>query len=393
MRKGWVRLHRYLGLTAALFLLLAGFTGSIIAYQEEFDAWLNPQLFNSPARGPLLGAAELLVRLEHELPQYRVVSLPLQHQVGQAVRVTVRPAGEGRGEDADELFIDPVDGKLLGGRIWGACCLERQHLIPFIYVLHYSLQLPGEIGLWLMGVVAIVWLFESLLGFYLTLPKLRPQSKALSQEPRLGHKTWWQRWAMAWRIKPGAGGIRFNFDVHRACGLWLSALMLIMSVSAVALNLHDAVFEPVVSLFSEFTPTPFDTREERGEAMEAEVAFIEVVRVAVGEAERRGWQKSQSSIFYNAQFGIFGVGFGGEDGLGPWFLYYDGVTGGYLGDYIPGSGTAADRFDAWQLPLHSGRIIGWPGRVVVSLIGLAVLVLVITGVQVWLSKSKSPRRI
>ncbi|MCQ8130340.1 PepSY-associated TM helix domain-containing protein [Methylomonas rivi] len=393
MRKIWLRLHRYLGLTAAMFLMLAGLTGSIIAYQQELDAWLNPDLFESPAQGQLLTTAEMLERLRGDLPQYRIVSLPLNREVGKAVRISVRPANADQPVDADELFVDPVDGKLLGGRVWGACCFERRHLIPFVYVLHYSLQLPGETGLWVMGSAAIVWLFESLIGFYLTLPKPKPHSKSLPRIRQGPQKNWLSRWAMAWRVKTGASALRMSFDLHRAGGLWLLVLMLMMSVSAISLNLRDAVFEPVVSLFSEFTPSPFDAREQRSEQapVEAAVAFVDVLHSAATEAGKRGWGKPQASIFYNANYGIFGVGYGDNQGLGLNYLYYDGATGAYLGDYIPGSGTAADIFEAWQLPMHSGQIIGMPGRILISLSGLALVGLTITGVLIWLSKRKALR--
>lgn len=391
MRQVWLRLHRYLGLTAALFLLLAGLTGSIIAYQQELDAWLNPELFDSPGRGQLLNTADLLERLQCKLPQYRAVSLPLEREVGKAVRISVRPTGADQGGDADELFVDPVDGKLLGSRVWGACCFERKHLVPFIYVLHYSLQLPGDYGLWVMGTVAVIWLVESLIGFYLTLPKRQRRHEPMIQAStnlQVGQKTWLQRWALAWRIKPYAGSLRFSFDLHRAGGLWLLILMLMLSVSAISLTLRDAVFEPAVSLFSEFTPSPFDAREQRSEQppVEAGIAFSDILQIAGKEAGRRGWRKPPYSIFYNAGYGIFGVGYGDSQGLGPWYLYFDSATGAYLGDYLPGNGTAADVFEAWQLPLHSGRIMGFSGRILISITGLGIVVMTSTGLLIWLSK-------
>lgn len=39
-----------------------------------------------------------------------------------------------------------------------------------------------------------------------------------------------------------------------------------------------------------------------------------------------------------------------------------------------------------QFPLHSGRILGLPGRILVSLLGLAVATLSVTGVLIWLRK-------
>lgn len=396
MRKIWARLHRYLGLAAALFLLQAGLTGCIIAYQQELDAWLNPELFDSPAQGAMLDTLALLARLQREQPQYRVVSLPLTREPGKTLRVTVRPSDPNQEPVADELFVDPISGKVLGGRLWGACCFERQHLIPFIYAFHYSLQLPGEVGLWVMGLAAIVWLFESLIGFYLTLPKFfsrRGQVIETSPNSDPQRKTWLHRWAPVWRIKPSASRPRFNFDLHRAGGLWLFGFMLMFAVSAISLNLRDAVFEPAVSLFSNFTPSPFDAREQRAERppTESKVDFQQVLQTAKTDAVGHGWRQPPTTIFYNAQYGIFGVGFGETDGLGLNYLYYDGETGAYLGDYAPGTGTAGDVFEAWQWPLHSGRIIGLPGRILVSMIGIGVIVMVVTGTRIWLHKRKPAR--
>ncbi|MDO9105482.1 MAG: PepSY-associated TM helix domain-containing protein [Methylovulum sp.] len=396
MRKICLRLHRYLGLTVALFLLQASLTGSILAFQQELDTWLNPELFESPGRGQPLSTTELIGHLQRQFPQYRVVSLPLQREAGKATRIAVRPpVGDSNPVvAADELFVDPVDGKLLGSRIWGACCFERKHLIPFIHVLHYSLQLPGDYGLWAMGSIAIAWLVEVLVGCYLTLPKLRIQPQSIAQSPAMpagGQKTWLQRWGVAWRVKPKASKIRLTFDLHRAGGLWLLIPMLILSVSGIAMNLHEAVFEPVVSVVSDFTPSPFDAREPRLELppVEPTLRFDAILQMAAENAGQRGWSKPAHSIFYNPDFGMFGVGFGENGGLGPWYLYFDGTNGAYLGDYVPGTGTAADIFDAWQLPLHSGQVIGLYGRTLISLAGAALTLLVVTGLLIWLHKQKA----
>lgn len=58
---------------------------------------------------------------------------------------------------------------------------------------------------------------------------------------------------------------------------------------------------------------------------------------------------------------------------------------------IPGTGTAADTFVQLQFPLHSGQIIGLPGRILISLTGLVVAVLSVTGVLIWARKCKSAR--
>lgn len=67
-------------------------------------------------------------------------------------------------------------------------------------------------------------------------------------------------------------------------------------------------------------------------------------------------------------------------------LYLDGADGRILGDEIPLKGTAADVFMQLQFPLHSGRIAGIPGRIVISLMGLVVALLSITGIVIFFKK-------
>ena len=73
-------------------------------------------------------------------------------------------------------------------------------------------------------------------------------------------------------------------------------------------------------------------------------------------------------------------------------LYYDGKDGRYLGDRQPWNGTVADIFVQAQFPLHSGRILGMPGRILISAMGLVVAMLSVTGIIVWWRKYNSRRR-
>lgn len=41
-RQFWVFIHRYVGLTMVLFLVIVGQTGSILVFYDEIDDWLNP---------------------------------------------------------------------------------------------------------------------------------------------------------------------------------------------------------------------------------------------------------------------------------------------------------------------------------------------------------------
>src|SRR5439155_125267 len=56
-------------------------------------------------------------------------------------------------------------------------------------------------------------------------------------------------------------------------------------------------------------------------------------------------------------------------------------------------GTAADIFVQAQFPLHSGRIVGLFGRILISIMGLVVAALSVTGVVIWWRKRRARVRV
>jgi uncharacterized iron-regulated membrane protein len=383
VRKAFARVHRYAGLAMAGFLAIAGLTGSVIAFAQEIDSWLNPELYKIAGVGTPLPMAALAQRVEQSDPEIRVMRIEPPLGIRESALLTVEPR-QGRGSDEapqlayDQVFAEPVTGAVLGTRLWGAARADRAHLIPFLYKLHYSLHIPGPWGLWLMGAIACAWCLDCFIGLYLTLPR------------------GWRflaKWRRAWKIKSGAGFFRTSFDLHRAGGLWLWFVLLMLAVSSISLNLRDEVFNPVVSLFSPVTPSIFELRVPDEIDRAAGPSFDEIAAQARREAQRLGWAMDLGSVAYIAAYDLFGVRFDTET---SWsgdsrFLYLDGRDGRLLDRYVLGDGTAGDAVIVAQFALHSGRIAGLAGRIAICLAGLAVAALSITGVIIWWLKQSRGR--
>lgn len=385
MRRISVLLHRWLGLFTALFLSVAGLSGAVIAWDHELDAWLNPQLF-AAASGKstrMLSGLELAHRLEAREPHLTVRFLSLEATPGQTLLLNVAPrrdpaTGKPYELDYSQVFVDPTTSEVQGRRLWGAVSLARENVLPFLYRLHYTLHLPDafglELGVLFMGIVALVWTLDGLIALSISFPSLRA----------------WRR-SFAYRFR--AGGAKLLFDLHRSSGVWVWTLLLVLSVSGAAMNLRDELARPLVSLFSPLTPSPFDPPEP---PLDAEVtpAFdrARAITLATTEARKRGIAAPPGGMFYAAERGVYGVGFyerGDDHGDGtlgnPW-IYVDGVTGSIAGIDVPGQGSAGDLFMQAQFPLHSGRVLGRFGRVLVSVLGLVVTMLSVTGVVIWARK-------
>lgn len=176
--------------------------------------------------------------------------------------------------------------------------------------------------------------------------------------------------------------------------------MKLVAFTAFSLNLYREVFYPIMTVVSKVTPTPFDsrTRASKHAPIAPLIELTEVIRQATVDANNHGWHEPVGSVTYNQAFGIYGVQFyypkdgHGAGGVGHKRLYYDSQDGRYLGDRQPWQGTVADIFVQAQFPLHSGRILGLPGRILISVMGLVVAILSITGILVWWRKRASRRK-
>ena len=390
MRRQFVRLHRWFGVATALFLFLAGLTGAIIAWDHELDAALNPSFFNARAAEPTLSALELARRVEAADPRLQVTYLPLAVEPGHALQMMVLPRTDPATRqpyplDFDQIAVDPATGAIQGRRQWGAVSLARLNLIPFIYKLHYTLQLPFtggiDIGTWLMGIVGIIWLFDSVIALWLSFPSF---------------KAW--RKSFAFRLK--RGGYALTFDLHRSGGVWIWGLLTIVALTSISMNLSGPVVRPIVSRLSPLTPDPINNPEilrtpQPGDQVLSRERITELAEQA-GKA--KGLRAPPGGIYYAQFLHAYGVGFytpgndHGDIGLGNPWMYWDAATGKLLGAQVPGKGSAGDIFMQVQFPLHSGRILGLGGRILISAMGLAVAVLSATGLLIWLKKLNARRR-
>lgn len=397
MRKILVFLHRWFGLGMALFLFQAGLTGALIAWDHEIDAMLNPELYRSenPPGAELLSPMRLAELVERGDPRLQVTFLPLAVEPGEALMMSVDPrtdmaTGKPFELGFDQVAVNPVTGQVQGRREWGALSLSRQQVMPFLYKLHYSMHLPAasgvELGIWLMGLVAIVWVLDAFVALWISFPNRKA-------------------WRKSFQFRFDKGGYRLNFDLHRSGGVWAWLLLLPLAVSAVSMNLNREVMRPLVSAFSPLADNPFASRTPRTEPMTPALSRERVVDQGAAEASRLGLEHGPGGVFYSPEFDVYGVGFyapgndHGDGGLGNPWLYFDGQTGAPAGAELPGRGSAGDLFMQLQFPLHSGRILGVPGRVLITALGLMMAMLSVTGVVIWAKKrrvrvlgdSKEPR--
>lgn len=387
-RSFWVRLHRYAGLVMALFLILTGLTGALLAFNDELDGALNPgMMFADTERGTPLSPSEIARRVEGEIEGAKVTGVSLTNEAGRSTRVLAFLPAEAA---SHEVYADPVTGRVLGMREWGALKVDAPHVMPFIYKLHYDMHL-GSWGAFVLGVIALLWLIDCFVGAYLTLP-----AKARGA----GRRTFWRRWRTSWKVRTDKSTFRLNFDLHRASGLWLWGVLAILALTSVYFNLKQQVFMPVVSLFGTVSPPlgSYLAGSPRPEGTQSTVVGFDAAVRAAREIIPARFQSFRTYfVSHDPVSGGYVIFFETPNyGKGAFdvqmaTVLIDDRAGTVKGFESYDRGTAADKFIALQYPLHSGKILGLPGRILICIAGLATALLSITGIYIWLVKRRARR--
>jgi len=373
------------------FLVIVGLTGSILVFNVNLERVFAHSLFATPRPGvPRLDLSELAERAGQLVPHGRVYAVWMTEDDQASIGFTARTdsvTGQPYDLGFDEFFVDPWTGNELGRRHRGDLSEGLINLVPFIYELHWTLAL-GDVGQWILGILALVWTLDCFVGIYLALPLSRPG--------------FWRRLRMAYRVKRGARGFRLHFDLHRATGLWVWPLLVIFGWSSVMMNVRP-IYEAVTSRVFDYESLP--------------AAYTTNVRP--NDRPRLGWREAEriAERLMAEQARVHGVTVGK-----PLTLMYFSDIGDYLYE-VRGSGDVFERspkgggtevmldgdtgelrdfsqptgehvgntIESWLYALHMTRVFGMPYRILVCVLGGLVALLSVTGVVIWWKKRQAPR--
>lgn len=408
MRKFFCLIHRWAGLATALFLILTGLTGSVLAFYPELQRWTNPNRYLERPLETWLQAGELAARLEANEPRLRVKAIDLQYYddtVNAAIVPQIDPmTGQPFRLGYKRLALDPATGAVLV-RIAGSFAEDGwHHLWSFMYYLHYALAL-GYTGKWILGITAMVWTLDCFVALYLTMPPhRRKENVATVRQASARNPSWRRRWAPAWHIRWRAGRHKLNFDLHRTGGLWFWPLLLIFAWSSVSMDMTDTVYTWVTRAVFDYRPPwtqmqalakPLD--QPRLSWTDAEAAGR---RLMAEQARHYGFAIiREQALRYDAERGVYTYQVQSDreiDQRPHMFgtqLSFDGNTGALKYVLLPSGQYAGNTVSHWLYALHMANVFGLPYRIFVCLLGLVIVMLSVTGIIIWLKKRQAARQI
>ena len=357
----WLKVHRWSGLLLGFLFVIAGLSGSALTFREPLDRWLNTPstLMESSTR---LSPSELIAHVEQALPAYWAERLRLDYKPGSLVLVRVIPKDTNIKPTVDEVWVTTSTGQVVSRRLSSDFKLDKQHLVPLIFRLHYSLFLES-VGQVCLGILSLIWVFSIFAGVRLAWPK--------------------RNYLKAFTIKLSASRIRVLFDIHRALGLVTAPILLIICLTGIYLTTTSWVL-PIIQAFSATTlwPPSFTSSPKSLIQAQSPETSIQIAKKLFPDGTPIRLVIDPLCSFHRVD--LLRPSDAGE--TPETVVFVDMYAGTVMSQVSVEKYTTGDKFIAWIYPLHTGEFLHIQGRILWLFIGLSPLVLMVSGVLLYLRK-------
>jgi uncharacterized iron-regulated membrane protein len=351
-----VKVHLYLGLVAALFLLMLSATGAVMAFEHDIERWVDPGMWNAPIGQHLIDEDRLVAIAEANFSPARVTAIQFapRPDVVQVMRMSDRAA----------VYVNPWDGTITGRTVGTT---KTQDWIGYVHQLHLRL-LPVPRAA----------------------PKLAPPGKLIISVAGLmlcllvptGFVLWWR--AKRRSIRAGGSPFRIAFDTHHVVGIYACLFLFVAGLTGVMVgfDVAEQIFYKVTQSETPKRPKPPQASVAGGrQAISVERAM------AAGRGAVPGGAVLQVQIPENPT-SVFSVFLRGPrevavDSPIPIIVYVDPYNASVIRIQDLFTESPGYRLVRLNRAIHTGDYWGDAGHVVMSLSSVGLGVMVISGVFIW----------
>jgi uncharacterized iron-regulated membrane protein len=356
MKRMWVQVHLWLGLTLGVLGVAIGVTGTLLVYESDVDAKINPQRYAVSGSEAARPYAEYIANAAEALEgKARPALVRLPQEAGVPVTVMAR-AAEGRG--FFRVYLDPPTARVLEVSTNGG-------FIGWVRQLHEYLLLREYSGREIVGVVGFGMLISSLSGLYL----------------------WWpaRRFREALGFRKGLAPTR---NLHYFFGFYGALILAMLSFTGIFLAYPEGGRNAVAALaaVSPSARNVTTAAETRGKRIDPDSA-LRLAREAYPDAAVVGIGLPAGPR------GVYRIGMNDPRDRavqtgGNTVVFIDPMAGTVLRRIDAATRTGGDAFLSFQRVLHSGAVLGPVGRAAIAFVGLLPALFVVTGSIMWLRQRR-----
>lgn len=342
-------LHRYIGLTVGLILVIVGLTGSLLVFQKEIDAALVKQQFGQvipqSQTQSLDAIASNITQAYANQPDFKLAQFDL-HFAPDIYRVRLNNSKDRQ----LEVFANAYTGNILGERSREGTFYSK------VYDLHYAL-FAGKIGTIIVGIAALLMCLLAVTGLILW--------------------SGWRNLISGFKIKWNGKTKRKNYDIHKVVGIIALIGLTFTGFTGFIWNFYQQT-EPAIYALT-FTPKP---PEAKSTVTKKSLAISEILQQANATIPEATPTFISVPIQPDEVFSVYLK----QPGDAQYFanqVKIDRYSGKVL--YVINSKTAklGDRILNAFVPMHYGTFGGIFTRILYVFVGLSPTILFITGLVMY----------
>ncbi len=346
------------------------FTGAVLVFEEELMHTFNKQRYYVSAGKNVLTTDQIIASVAAQIPASKVQSVKWFSRADRSVEVAfverkaIPKQTDGGGESRKTAFVNPYTGKVL--EIYS----YRDTFFFTMMSLHRWL-LAGEVGKLIVGICTVIFLAILITGLILWWPK----SKAILK----------QRLTMKWQ----SGFKRFNHDFHVVFGFYSLIFLFVFGFTGLAWSFEwfNKGIYTVTNSSMERPKPPVSVADTNSNIISAEAAFQTALHL---------WKSAEyySIILPKDSTDVYTISALNADAVHETAsdqLFIDQYAGNILKTNLYKDRNLGQRIRSTFKPVHTGSILGWPGKVVAVITCLFGFSFPITGTIMWWNRTRKKK--
>jgi uncharacterized iron-regulated membrane protein len=348
MRRAILNLHLLVALFAGAFMVVLGVTGSIIEFEPELDRLFHPHLSFVIPGSRVLSLSEIGDAVSQRFGREPVVAYLPSLSPGLSYQIAL-PRGI--------VYVNQYTGEVLGLRERG------QTFLGYVRALHVRLAI-GNVGRNIVRWSGAAMVFSLVSGLYL----------------------WWPIKQV--RIRGDWRSRRFLFDLHNSVGIFSFLVLILLSATGTVIG-----FEDQLERLIHRRPSSAQLQTRHATIPEPTPGVLPITpeqAVTIARTQIPG------GVPYRVQMPKFGSVYqvaleSSNDGIGSG---RNVVALDPFGNLVSvtrwGDLSTGERALEINQALHTGVILGMPGRVAVALASVMVVLQVFSGLLLWQRRIRKP---
>lgn len=360
-RPFWMSIHKWIALTVGIWIALNGLTGTVLVFQREIEAALDPHLYRTGEPYDVANYAVMEAAVLENYPDRVIHRVERDNKYpDEAFRFTTSLKGEPESIFTDlEIFVHPQTGEIIGDRPWLTVMKATRKF-------HMEL-LAGSIGKKVTGYLGLALIVMVVVGVVLWWPKNGKYKRAL-------------------QVKKASTTPRLIRDLHNVFGMYFLVGFALVGITGLVI-IFPKQADVVVGLFLDSPETvPLSVSEPTNNKPGLQSIYEEVDRHFPGHVPTRidyppsergayGYRFEPADLEYTIYTGV---------------AYVDQYTGKMVDAFDPQTqGAGRSLVGLWSIYSHNGQLFGIAGRLIVFGSGIGFVVLFGTGLYIWLRKHRS----